>query len=268
VGIDSLKTESGMDCMERVLADGAYIVNGDCSAEMASFPNESFDCIVTSPPYNKGFFTRQKTTNQVWKGFSIDYSEYSDNMPIEEYEEWQINVINTCLSKLKKDGSFFYNHKPIRYRNNVYFPLNFILRSRATIYQEIIWNRKNSPNIRKDCLLPCTERIYWLTNGGKPYVNRDAIGREYISEIWNIPPRPCKEHPAPFPVELARNCILLSTKEGGVVCDPFMGIGTTGTACLETGRRFVGIELDKKYFNIASERLMLGTPLKSSTPAV
>ena len=108
-------------------------------------------------------------------GFKIKYSTYSDDMPIEEYENWMIDFINMCLDKLKPNGSLFFNHKPIRHNNQVYFPLNFIQRSNAKIYQEIIWDRKNSPNIRNDVLVPCTERIYWLTKN-KPIV--------YRSQVW------------------------------------------------------------------------------------
>ena len=92
---------------------------------MKEIPNESIDCIITSPPYNKSFFSKQKKTNQIWSGFEIKYSTYSDDMPIEEYENWMIDFINMCLDKLKPNGSLFFNHKPIRHNNQVYFPLNF-----------------------------------------------------------------------------------------------------------------------------------------------
>lgn len=230
------------------------IINGDCLKLLMDLPDNSIDLIVTSPPYNKGFFTKTKKGNQVWGGFEIKYNTYNDNLPLQEYEKFMIELINVCMCKLKENGSMFFNHKPIRYNNRVYFPLTFIAQSNAIIYQEIIWNRKNSPNIRKDCLLPCTERIYWLTKG-KPKTYRDNLDKSYISEVWDISAKPYKEHPAPFPLELPENCIKLTTIEGDVVLDPFMGSGTTALACKKLNRHYIGFELDNSYCNLANKRL-------------
>ena len=114
------------------------LYNGDCLEVMKTLPDNSIDCIVTSPPYNKSFFCKQKKTNQIWGGFNINYASYNDNMPLEDYETWMVDFINICLDKIKYNGSVFFNHKPIRYNNQVYFPLNFIQKSNAKIYQEII----------------------------------------------------------------------------------------------------------------------------------
>ena len=230
------------------------IQNGDCLELLKTVPSNSIDCIITSPPYNKSFFNKQKKSNQIWGGFEIKYNSYLDNLSIEDYEEWMIDFINTGIEKLKDSGSFFFNHKPIRYENQVYFPLNFIMKSKAKVYQEIIWDRHNSPNIRKDILVPSTERIYWLVKD-KPKTFRDAIDKEYIGEVWNMSAKPTKLHPAPFPIELPYNCIKLTTEIGDTVMDPFMGIGTTGEAALNLDRGFIGFELDENYFEIANQRL-------------
>jgi len=62
-------------------------------------------------------------------------------------------------------------------------------------------------------------------------------------------------HPTEKPVALMADLILLYTQPGDVVLDPFMGSGTTGVACLKTGRRFIGIERDPKWFDVAEKRL-------------
>jgi DNA modification methylase len=64
-------------------------------------------------------------------------------------------------------------------------------------------------------------------------------------------------HPAMFPVELATDHVLSWSNEGDTVLDPFMGSGTTGVACVETGRSFIGIETSKDYFTIAQDRIQL-----------
>ena len=63
-------------------------------------------------------------------------------------------------------------------------------------------------------------------------------------------------HPCPVPVKLMERIILLTTNPGDLIVDPFVGSGTTGIAALNTGRRFIGMEIDTEYFDMASERLL------------
>lgn len=231
------------------------LYNGDCMEVMLhNVDDDSIDTIVTSPPYNKSFFNKTTYNNQIWKGFEIKYASYSDDMPIEEYEKWMIDFIHLCVKKLKPGGSLFFNHKPIRHDNQIYHPIKFILDSGVNVYQEIVWDRKISPNLRNDVLSPCTERIWWITKG-KPRVYKEEVSDECKTEVWSITPRGGIDHPAPFPIELPLNCINLTTKPGDLVMDPFLGSGTTGEACLALNRNFIGIELDKGYFEKCKEKL-------------
>jgi DNA modification methylase len=63
------------------------------------------------------------------------------------------------------------------------------------------------------------------------------------------------EHPAIFPNNLAKDHIISWSNKGDAILDPFMGSGTTGVACVQTGRRFIGIEISEKYFDIACKRI-------------
>ncbi len=80
-----------------------------------------------------------------------------------------------------------------------------------------------------------------------------AFGQRF--NIWEIAPQSQKGHPAPFPEALARDHILSWSNEGGTVFDPFMGSGTTGKMALLEGRRFIGIEREPNYFDIAHRRI-------------
>ena len=234
------------------------IVRGECLAFLREMEAGSVDCIVTSPPYNKkGLLGKVSKGNQVWGKFEIDYESYGDDMPEQEYQAWQVEVINECMRVLKDSGSLFYNHKPRRYKNRALLPWDFISRSDAKLYQLIIWNRRNSPNIRNDCLVPCTEHVYWLVKG-KPSVYRSQVAEQFRGEVWEIVPRKQKDHPAPFPEQLVENCVKLTTKEGDTVLDPFMGSGTVLKVCEDLGRVSVGIEVDETYIKVAEERLHLG----------
>jgi DNA modification methylase len=222
----------------------------DCLLGLQSLEESSIDCIITSPPYNKqGLSGKKAIGNQIWSKFNIDYSRYDDNMPEELYHQWMIEFLNECHRVIKPNGSIFFNHKPRRHKNRTFLPTDFVSSSQANLYQLIVWNRKTSPNIRKDILVPSTEHIYWLCKD-KPKTFRDRLPREFISEVWVIPPDKQKQHPAPFTKQVVTNCILLSTDEGDTVLDPFAGIGTTVNIAKSLNRNAIGFEIDPKYISI------------------
>jgi DNA methylase len=89
---------------------------------------------------------------------------------------------------------------------------------------------------------------------------RDGMGgwQGLCSTVWNLRPADRHGHPAPFPVELARRCIRLSTWPGETVLDPFAGTGTTLLAARQLGRRAIGIEGSERYCEMAAARLAQG----------
>lgn len=89
-----------------------------------------------------------------------------------------------------------------------------------------------------------------ISSEGKPYV---AFGQRF--NVWQINPTSTPGHPAPFPLALANDHIVSWSNQGATVLDPFMGSGTTGVACKNLGRNFIGIELDPTYFQIAQKRI-------------
>lgn len=230
------------------------IYNIDCLKGISQLDKGSVNTVVTSPPYNKGFFNKQKKTNQIWNGFEIKYDCYNDNLPIENYETWLVEVLNSLGEVLASDGSIFFNHKPIRHHNKVWHPYKIIEKTNLNLYQEIIWNRRNSPNIRNDILTPCTERIFWLCKG-KPKVFRNSIDTEYRGEVWTVPPSKQTNHPAPFPHQIPFNCIKLTTDENDLVLDPFIGSGTTAVVAKQLNRNYIGFELSEFYCDAAKTRL-------------
>lgn len=265
------------------------IIRADCLEGMRQIEDNTFNCIITSPPYNKkglmgkvkkikskeeiettlqqkseetSIDGRKKTDrykyhkkgNSIWKGFEIDYNTYADEMKESEYQTFMIECLNEMLRIIKPNGSVFFNHKPRRHKNTAHLPTDFIRKSNAVIYQEIIWNRSSSPNIRNDVLVPCTERVYWLRKK-KPKVFRSQLEKQFRSEVWKISASRQKDHPAPFPKKLVENCILLSTQEGDSVFDPFMGSGTVALVAKELGRNWSGFEIDQKYIDLFETRV-------------
>ena len=212
-------------------------------------PDKYINTTVTSPPYNKkGLLGKKKVGNQIWSKFNIDYHNYGDDMDEFLYQVWQKDVLDECYRILKDDGSLFYNHKVRRNNNIAYNPYDLIKDCKFNLYQIIIWNRKNSPNIRKDILTPTTEYIFWLVKG-KPKVYKSNLPKEFRGEVWTIPPIKQSGHPAPFHPLIPELCIKLTTEEGDLVLDPFMGLGTTAKKANELNRNYIGFEIDKTYIN-------------------
>ena len=248
------------------------IINKDCLEGMRQLDSDSIDCIVTSPPYNKkgllgkvsinknkidkknDRYKYHEKGNQIWNKFEIDYDSYNDNMPESHYQQWMTEVLNEMTRIIKPDGSIFFNHKPRRHKNRSLLPTDFISKSEANLYQLIIWDRRSSPNIRVDILVPCTEHIYWLCKQ-KPKVYRNQVDKEYKGEVWNISVKKQQDHPAPFPYQLVKNCILLSTQKNDIILDPFMGSGTTALVAQDFDRRWMGFEVDKEYIEITRSKI-------------
>lgn len=233
------------------------ILKKDCIEGLKEIEDESINCIVTSPPYNKKGLqgtVKGNGKNQVWKKFEIDYSDYGDDMEEEEYQQWMIEFLNECHRVITKDGSIFFNHKPRRHKNRALLPTDFISRSDVQLFQLIIWDRRSSPNLRKENLVPCTEHIYWFCKD-KPKTFRDRLNKDYIGEVWKITADRQKEHPAPFPPQLVENCILLTTEEKDLVLDPFMGSGTTALVAEELNRQWLGFDISQTYIDISEQRL-------------
>tara|TARA_R110001599_G_scaffold35988_1_gene113338 strand:- start:5151 stop:5921 length:771 start_codon:yes stop_codon:yes gene_type:complete len=235
------------------------IYNEDCLETMKRMEDNSVNCIVTSPPYNKGYWSKNRNMNN---GFSsqkhpnsytnatkcrrIEYGDFKDNLQPEIYEMQQREVIKECLRILKPDGSMFYNHIDILNEHNTIHP-NFIYD--FPVKQIIIWNRKNTPKLDKSYFYPIHEYIFWLKKSKecKPYFERNSSPLN--KSIWNMTPATENNHPAPFPIKLVKNCILMTTKENDIVYDCYMGSGTTAKASTELKRNYIGSELNLEYID-------------------
>jgi DNA modification methylase len=217
---------------------------------MRGMADDSVHLTVTSPPYNKkGLLGKVKSGNQIWKKFNIDYDSYGDDMAEEDYIKWQKEILTELYRITAHNGSCFYNHKMRRKNNDCYPPWVLFDGTPWKFYQMIILDRRNSPNIRNDILVPCTEYLFWLTKG-KPTVHRNNIPKEFRSEVWVIPPKRQEGHPAPMHPTIPEVCINLTTVPGNTVFDPFAGIGTVAEVARRLRRKWAGFEISKNYFDV------------------
>ena len=221
------------------------LLNDDCMEVLKSLPDESIDLIVTDPPYkvtakgnsgNSGGMMKSKLSMQ-GKVF-----KHNDIKPIEYIPEFY---------RLLKDGSHFYimtNHVNLQEMLNIATECGF------KFIKSLIWNKGNK--IMGQYYMSQFEYILFFRKGKGKKINKCGT-----SDILNIPNKKQKDeegknlHDTEKPVELMRILIENSSQENEIVLDPFMGIGATGVACIESSRKFIGVELDEKYFNIAKDRI-------------
>ena len=220
------------------------LIHGDCLEELKKMEDNSVDLVVTSPPYNLG--NTHHTGNH-------KHQAYNDNMDEGTYQLWQIDVLNECFRLLKDNGSLFYNHKN-RIKNGVQItPYEWLLKTNFIIKQEIIW-QNGSQNFDKIRFYPMTERIYWLAKKPETKMFNSINHHDFFTRAEWQPTKTKGSHTRAYPIKMVTD-VLVCFDDAKTILDPFMGSGTTGCACKELGRDFIGIEINKGYYDIAVNRI-------------
>jgi len=245
--------------------DGSIrLLLGDCLEILPGLENGSVDCVITSPPYNLGGEPWPHLGNwkngdggsggkSKWKNGSdacggVNYISHSDSMDWASYVEWQRGIIGCLWDLLPGDGAIFYNHKPRVIGARLWVPLELIPPA-VILRQIVIWARPGGLNFNPTAFVPTHE---WVMVIARDLFRLKSKAVSGLGDVWRISPD-ANEHPAPFPIELPSK--VLESVRAKQVLDPFMGSGTTGVACIRLGRRFIGIEREPKYFEIAKRRI-------------
>lgn len=227
--------------------DRFTIHNGDCFNIMEELIKQKVqvDAIICDPPYN------------------IDIADWDKNFDIEK-------ALKLCYQLLKNNGNIIIFQgwsevcKTKSIMDNLFTPMNWI-----------IWDRIKGRGATKN-FVSTREDILWYCKGDnqtyhKMYSNiekktagmgsKNGETTRALTNVWyDISPivpwsSEKTEHPSQKPVELMERCVNIWTNPNDTVLDFTMGTGTTGRACLNLGRKFIGIEQDIKWFNIAQSRL-------------
>lgn len=221
--------------------------------------DESIDLIITSPPYNKaGLNGVLKKYNRTWTT-TIDYGgDYNvDKMNEDEYEDWQMLVLQECFRVLRQNGSMFYNHKNriVTGKGEIISPYKWLYKTNFKIRQEIIWDRGSTNNVQNCRYLPTTEKIFWLTKSKNPLFLRNRESG-YKTEVWNFNFKRKSKHPAPFPIELPDAILDCIPHDMPLtVLDPFMGSGTVAVSAIKHACNYLGFEKFEEYVNMANKRI-------------
>lgn len=195
----------------------------DCLEGMRQLPDKCIDLVLTDPPYGIGMD----------KGFE-GFGGFGEKIARKKYVgEWDserptVEVFNEILRISKATiifgGNFFADVLP-----------------KSTHW--LVWDKLNTMPTFSDC------ELIW-TN-----INRKSVKK--YTHLWNglIGKEDKRDHPSQKPLELIRKLLADYSEDGMLICDPFMGSGTTARACKDLGRNFIGFELEPKYVEIANKRL-------------
>lgn len=219
---------------------------------MKKIPNGSIDLVVTSPPYN----LKNSTGNGMkdgrggkWSNAALinGYSHYNDNMPHDEYVNWQRDCLTEMLRIIPDDGAIFYNHK-WRVQAGLLQDRKDIV-SDFPVRQIIIWRRKGGINFNPGYFLPTYEVIYLIAKSKFKLAKKaNAHG-----DVWEFGQENKNKHPAPFPVALIER--IISSTSARTILDPFMGSGTVAVVVKALKRNFIGIDISPEYCEMAFKRL-------------
>lgn len=250
------------------LQNRVTLFEGDCIDLIKQIPNNSVQLVVTSPPYNIG-------------------KEYEKKSKLDQYLDFQERVIKECFRVLNPQGSIawqvgnyvengqiipldimlypIFNKLGMQMRNRIIWHFGHGLHASRRFsgrYETIMWFTKNSnyyfnlDPVRVPQKYP-NKKHFKGQNRGK--LSGNPLGKN-PSDIWDIPNVKSNHvektvHPCQFPVALVERLILSMTHSGDLVLDPFMGAGTTSVAAILNNRKSAGAEIDRKYVEIAKERI-------------
>lgn len=213
--------------------------HGDCLELMKDIPDGSIDLILTDPPYT--MTKRGKSCRPNWMPNNMGDNVFSGSIP--DPKLW----MRECFRVLK-DGTHFYtycNTNDVRKFLNVAEDVGFRLHNVLTMI-------KNTGMPNRWYLKNCELILFFRKGKAKPI-------NDMTSRDWFCVDMPTKKtgklHITEKPIGIITTFVNNSSNPGDLVLDPFMGSGTTGVACVNTGRSFIGIEMDRQYFDIAERRI-------------
>ena len=210
------------------------VILRDCIAGMRELPNDCVDLIVSDPPY----LINYKTNHRKEKTHEFCTPIQNDNNP----------DLTECYRILKQDGAFYMFCSP-RTQN---FFISTAQDALFTLKNQIVWVKSEWTAGDLQAAFGFQYEVILLLNKGRSFLHSKRTG-----DVWTFARVAGKNqlHQNQKPLDLIQRCIEYHSKPGDLVFDGFMGSGTTAVAARSMGRRFLGYEIEPKYFDIITNRL-------------
>ena len=215
--------------------------HGDCLELMKNIPDGSVDLVLTDPPY-----IVETSGGGLYKGESVKYNKEIEFMK----NGFSENVLEEICRIMKKINVYFFCSQ-----KQIPILIDFFVNKKKCNWNLICWHKTNVVPACGNKYLTDTEYILFFREKGVKVYGTYETKKTYYVTPTNQKEKKLYGHPTIKPQEILKNLIVNSTNENELVLDCFMGSGSTGVACVNTNRHFIGIELDDGYFNIAKKRI-------------
>lgn len=244
------------------------LYHDDCLKILEDIPENTFDMIFADPPY---MLSNGGITCHNGKVVSVNKGKWDESQGFEQDFEFHKKWLSACKRVLKKNGTLW-----ISGTYHSIYSCGFAMQLLGYhILNDISWFKPNaSPNMCCRYFTASHETLIWARKDKKTkhtfnyeLMKNGDFSSDFIKKpktqmrsVWAIgtPKKSEKtfgKHPTQKPLDLLERIILASTNEGDLILDPFMGSATTGVAALKHNRKFVGIEKEKEFVELAEKRL-------------
>ena len=244
------------------------LYHDDCLKILEEIPENTFDMIFADPPY---MLSNGGITCQNGKVVSVNKGKWDKSQGVEQDFEFHKRWLSACKRVLKKNGTLW-----VSGTYHSIYSCGFAMQLLGYhILNDISWFKPNaSPNMCCRYFTASHETLIWARKDKKTkhtfnyeLMKNGDFSSDFIKKpnmqmrsVWAIgtPKKSEKtfgKHPTQKPLDLLERIILASTNEGDLILDPFMGSATTGVAALKHNRKFVGIEKEKEFVELAEKRL-------------
>lgn len=244
------------------------LYNGDCFEILKNIPENTFDMIFADPPY---MLSNGGITCHSGKMVSVNKGKWDKSNGISEDFNFHKKWLELCKRVLKPNGTLWVSGT----YHSIYACGYAMLLLDYHILNDIAWFKPNaSPNLSCKYFTASHESLIWARKDkkAKHYFNYDAMKngdfpKDFIKKphtqmrsVWAISTPQASEkyygkHPTQKPLALLERIISASTQPGALILDPFMGSGTTGVAAIKLNRKFVGIDIESSYVELAAKRI-------------
>ena len=229
-------------------SENVDLYNGDCISLVKELiaKNVQVDAVITDPPYNISKNNNFSTMNNPRKG--IDFGKWDKNFDVCKW-------ISDYSKIVKKDGCMiiFCSYLFLSY------VCDTLIDNCFDVKDVLIWKKSNPMprNIDRRYVQDMEFAVWAVKKKAKWTFNKPKTN-PYLRSVFETPVVGGNErtiHPTQKSLKLMNDIVKIHTNPGDLIIDPFMGSGTTGVACKQLKRRFIGIELNKEFFKIAKNRI-------------
>lgn len=240
-------------CVEMI--DDCTLYNADCESALPTLQQASVDLLLTDPPYNLGLFMKSRGTNMGKLRENHFAVSGWDQLEVAQWTQKMDILFANAAMVMKPRGSMIVFMSLIKAQTIIE------LATKHGFYYKTtgIWHKTNPlPRNMNLQFVNSTEAWLYFAYKGTTgtFNNEKKVVHDFVeTSVVPLSEKKLGKHPTQKPVALMEHFVRLLTNPGDTVLDPFMGSGSSGVASKKLGRKFVGIEMAKSYFDLAKSRI-------------